>query len=207
MSDRESLDYMKASIVHRVKGPTILLGSGTYFDYESPETSEITIEDVAYSLAFICRFAGQCVEQQTGQRVYYSVAEHCVRMSRQAPAHLAYDALMHELGEAATGVDMTSPLKFICPDYKAIEKRCDAALMTRFGVKMSDPDAIKLLDLRMLATERRDLMAQTGKLWSCLDGIEPFEERIVPWRMMPSTAATVFLTKFLRLKPEGVRLT
>ena len=29
----------------------ILLGSGTYFDYQHPETSRLTIEDIAYGLA------------------------------------------------------------------------------------------------------------------------------------------------------------
>lgn len=37
-----------AAPVHRIIGPTILLGSGTYFDFDNPEAAELTVEDVAY---------------------------------------------------------------------------------------------------------------------------------------------------------------
>ncbi len=192
-----SLDQMKEASIRRIKGPTILLGSGTYFDFEAPETTELTIEDVAFGLAFACRFAGQCVSSRTGKRVFYSVAEHCVRMSEVAPPELAFDALMHELGEATCG-DMTGPLRSICPDYKRTEKRCEAAGIARFGVKMTDPAAIKLLDLRMLATERRDLMRWGGEDWQWVNGAKPFDFEIVPWSP-PELAAEIFLDRYYEL--------
>jgi uncharacterized protein len=64
----------------------ILLGSGTYFYYLEPHSADVTIEDIAYGLAFAGRFAGQCVSRATGKRVFYSVAEHCVRMSLVVPS-------------------------------------------------------------------------------------------------------------------------
>ena len=184
--------------IHRIVGPTILLGSGTYFDFESPETSELTIEDVAYGLAFACRFAGQCVSRVTGQRVFYSVAEHCVRMTWIVPEELAYDALMHELGEATCG-DTTGPLKSICPEYKAVEKRCEAAAYRRFGVQMSDPAAIKRADLVMLATEKRDLMPCRDEVWPLCEGVQPSKYPIVPWS--PDAAAGAFLRQYKELRP------
>ncbi len=179
--------------VRRVIGPTILLGSGSYFDFEDPASSNITIEDIAYGLAFTCRFAGHCRERSTGQRVFYSVAEHCVRMSEIVPVEHAYDALMHELGEAVCG-DMTSPLKSICPDYKAVEKRCQAALERRFSVTMRDRELIKHFDLVMLATEQRDLMPTSGEQWGCLAGIKPLEETIVP--RAAENAAVEFIERY-----------
>jgi hypothetical protein len=193
MHDIESL---KAASIRRIQGPTILLGSGTYFDFEDPASAELTIDDVAYGLAFACRFAGQCVERATGRRVFYAVAEHCVRMSDEAPPPLKLYALMHELGEATCG-DMTGPLKTLCPDYKGVEKRCEAAAMQRFGIPPVDLDAIKLLDLRMLATERRDLMPWSGESWAWVKGAEPFDFAISPWD--PYFAAEQFLDRYQKL--------
>lgn len=194
------IEQMKVASIRRIKGPTILLGSGTYFDFEDPETSEITIEDVAYGLGYTCRFAGQCWSRILGRRVFYSVAEHCVRMSRAAPPELQFQALMHELGEPVCG-DMTGPLKSICPDYKAVEKRCEAAIAAKFGVVMNDPDAIKHLDLRMLATERRDLMRWSGEDWAWTKGAEPFDFEIIPWS--PEAAARAFLTRYKELAGQS----
>ncbi len=110
--------------VRRIIGPTILLGSGTYFDFDNPEGSELTIEDVAYGLAFQSRFSGQCVSRRSGKRAYYSVAQHCVIVAGYAEPGQKLAALMHEVGEATCN-DMSSPLKSQCPDYKRIEKRCE----------------------------------------------------------------------------------
>jgi len=190
--------------VTRIVGPTIMLGSGSYFDFETPETSHLTIEDVAYGLASASRFAGQCVSSLTGKRVRYSVAEHCVRMSweveKDPEAQLgdALDALMHELGEPTCG-DMTGPLKSLCPDFKAIEKRCEAAAQAQFGIRMRDPLLIKRHDLRMLATEKRDLMpAAAGHSWSWVAGHEPYDWEILsPWEF--EMAALRFIHRYRAL--------
>jgi hypothetical protein len=189
------------SNVRRIVGPTILLGSGTYFDFENPEAAELTIEDVAYGLAFQSRFAGQCVSRRTGKRVYYSVAQHCVIVAGHADRGYKMAALMHEVGEATCN-DMSSPLKSQCPDYKRIEKRCEAAGFVRFGVKMIDPTYIKHLDLRMLATEQRDIMPTRGETWGTLNDIEPFDAEIFPWEN-PHNAAEVFLETFHALRRSG----
>lgn len=194
------IEQMKQASIRRIKGPTILLGSGTYYDFEAPEASEITIDDVAYGLAYACRFAGQCWSPILQRRVFYSVAEHCVRGSFQAEAEgrldLAFDFLMHELGEPVCG-DMTGPLKSICPEYKVVEKRCEAANAARFGVEIRDPDAIKLIDLRMLATERRDLMRWGGEEWEWSKGAQPYDFKILPWA--PDVAAEAFLQRYAEL--------
>lgn len=195
------IDELKDVVSRQIKGPKILLGSGTYFDFTNPEGSEITIEDVAYALAFECRFAGQCVQRLTGRRVFYSVAEHCWRMSHavvdEGRPDLALAALMHEAGEGPCG-DMTGPLKLLCPDYKTVEKRCERAILTRFGVEITDPDAIKFFDLRMLATERRDLMPWAGEDWEFTKGAAPFLWSIDP--LGSNLAAHLFLNRYAELK-------
>ena len=166
-------------MIARIKGPTILLGSGAYFDFTDPEGSaaRVTIEDVAWGLAGCARFAGQTIGH--GGRRHYSVAEHCFRMAVAVPPALALAALLHDCGEAVCG-DMTAPLKALCADFAEIEQRCGAALQSRFGAPAADPALLKHWDLRMLATERRDLMNWQGEAWACLDGIEPLAGRIVP---------------------------
>ncbi|WP_327211012.1 hypothetical protein [Rhizobium leguminosarum] len=183
----------------RVEGPTILLGSGYYYDYEHPEDSLMTIEDVAYGLAFTCRFRGQCVERATGRRVFYSVADHCEIMSRVVPPELAFDALMHEVGETVVG-DPPTPLKGFCPEIRVVEKRCEAAGLELFSVPMSDRVLLKRFDLAMMATERRDLMPWNGERWPFLDdaGVEPLPQRIVP--RSPEESAAAFLRRFDELK-------
>lgn len=197
MSDtsEQLIETMRASVIRKAIGPTILLGSGTYFDFEDPESSEITIEDIAYGLAFEGRCAGQCFSRILNRRVFYSVAEHCVRMSHAVEPHLAMAALLHEAGEAVCG-DMTAPLKSLVPSFKAIEKRCEAAILNRFGVTISDPVELKKADIRMLATERRDLLLWRGERWSMTD-IEPYDFEIVPWP--PEGAALAFLERYSEL--------
>lgn len=186
--------------VSRIIGPTILLGSGTYFDYEAPEASSILIEDVAYAHGYDGRFAGQCYSVLLGRRVFYSVAEHCVRMSYIVPPEHAYDALMHEVGEAVCR-DIPGPLKLLCPEFKAIEKRIEAALHKRFGVEMRDPKLIKHYDRVMLATEKRDLMHPNADQddWSFIAGAEPLPEIIIPWS--PDEAVNRFLLRYEELRP------
>ena len=189
---------MQAASVRYITGPTILLGSGAYLDYGAPEDCNLTIDDVAYGLAHTGRFQGQCVDQATGKRVFYSVAEHCVRMAAAVPPPHSYDALMHELGEVACG-DMPSPLKRLCPEYREIEKRCEAAARIKFNVAMKAPDVIKRFDLIMLATERRDLMPGRDD-WEMIGGALPLPGRITPWDS--EAAARSFLAAYRIYKPK-----
>ncbi|WP_202615455.1 hypothetical protein [Rhizobium deserti] len=193
--DEAVIENMRASVIRKAIGPTILLGSGTYFDFEDPESSEITIEDIAYGLAFEGRCAGQCYSRLLQRRVFYSVAQHCVLMSLMVPPELQLQALMHEAGEAVCG-DMTAPLKSLNPSFKAIEKRCEAAILQRFGITMTDLVALKHHDIRMLATERRDLLLWRGEKWSLTD-IEPYDFHITPWT--PEQAAEAFLARYAEL--------
>ncbi|UXS00805.1 hypothetical protein [Agrobacterium tumefaciens] len=191
-----------SSNIHQINGPTILLGSGTYFNFHNPEAAELTIEDVAYSLSFQSRFTGHCVSRRTGERVYYPISQHCVVMAGHAEPGHKMAALMHEVGEVTCG-DMNAPLKSECPDYKRIEKRCEAAGLARFGVEVRDPTYIKFLDMRMLATEQRDLMPTKGETWGMIKGVEPFDAEIFPWEN-PHKAAEIFLETYHHLRRSGL---
>ncbi|WP_246828120.1 hypothetical protein [Rhizobium binae] len=194
MNDISTIESMRECAIRRAIGPTILLGSGTYFDFEDPENSDITIEDVAYGLAFEGRNSGQSYSRILRKRVFYSVAEHCVRMSVAVQEHLALQALMHEAGEAVCG-DMNAPLKSLNPSFREVEKRCEAAILKKFGITITDPVEIKRADLRMLATERRDLLPWMGERWGIDDHeVSPYDFEIIPWTQ--DVAAEAFLARY-----------
>lgn len=181
---------MNAPTVVGVRGPTILTSTGSYFSFERPEESVYGIQEIAHALSNICRFTGHC-------REFYSVAQHSVFVSRIVPPEDALAGLLHDAAEAFVG-DMAKPLKVLLPQYKEIEDRVEAAVFKRFGLPAKLPASIKPADLRMLATEQRDLMrVGEGHVWTMLKGIDPLEERISAWSS--AQAYRVFLQRYQEL--------
>lgn len=68
-----------------------------------PTEDMICIEDIAYALGRINRFAGQSDR-------FWSVAEHSILVSRLVPEHVALPALLHDASEAYIN-DVPSPVK------------------------------------------------------------------------------------------------
>ena len=174
--------------IRHIVGPTIMLRSGVYFDFEAPEDCAISISDIAWSLAHLCRFTGHT------QR-FYSVAEHSVHCSHLVPEEDAFAALMHDAVEAVVG-DMSRPLKSLLPGYKEIEKRCEAAILARFGLPAELPESVKRADVTMLDVERRHAMGAGREHWPGItgasDGIRT--PRIEFW--LPRDARIQFLARF-----------
>lgn len=202
---------VKDAAARTVKGATIAWYGDRYFDFDSPETCSITLEDYAYALAFGSpRWRGQCRLWSTGERVQYVCAEHCWRGAMQLiadgyPASDALAFLMHEADEVPLP-DMPGPAKpKLGPQYAALCARISAALNERFRVPSADPNLMKRYDIRLLMTERRDLMGiPEGGIWSnggsgqtSTEGYEPFERRITP--LPPKRAAEAFLDLYRQL--------
>lgn len=164
--------------------PIITTYSGRQFDILRPEESEFDIWDIAHALSQICRFTGHTHR-------FYSVAQHADLVSRIVPAEFALAGLLHDAAEAFIG-DVSSPLKHLLPDYKAIEARVDAAIWTRFGLPATLPPEVKAADLAALATEQRDLMGE--KHLVC----EPLPEKIIP--LPAGLAKKRFLARFFELR-------
>lgn len=180
------------------------MGSGHVYDLLSPETSMITIEDVAYGLAFRPKFGGQTVSQVFRRRRFYSLAEHCVRGSHIVDPSCARDFLFHELDKVIWG-DFASAQINVAAALGSLGQRTRRAHADKFRVSREMSDEVRRVDLIMEATERRDLLPPTkvlsrAVLWSHLEGIEPLAERIEPWT--PEEAAEMFLLRAIDLEDE-----
>ncbi|AUH51198.1 phosphohydrolase [Chromobacterium sp. ATCC 53434] len=161
--------------------------SGRLVDLLHPSQADIDIQDIAHHLAHICRFGGAC-------RPFYSVAEHSVRVAGILPPRLMRAGLLHDAQEAYIG-DVVTPLKRVLPSYQYTEGLVAAAVEARYGLQLSEEDraAIRRADLVLLATERRDLMPQSGVEWPILAGVAPLPELIKPMSMEQAAARFVSL--------------
>jgi uncharacterized protein len=174
--------------VRRAVGPTILLHSGAYFDFEDPAAQPVVIEDIAHALANLCRFTGHT------QR-FYSVAEHSVWCSEIVPKEHALAALLHDAVEAFVG-DVSRPLKALLPEYREVEKRIEAAVLPMFGLSLPLHPAVKEADARMLLVEQAQAMGNADD-WPDFAGLQPADVRLGFWH--PASARTFFLQRYYEL--------
>lgn len=162
--------------------PTINTLDQRLFNYENPSFEGFSVEGLSLALSKLCRFTGHT-------RGFYSVAEHCVLVSRMLPREIAVYGLVHDLHEAVMG-DVNSPLKSMIPDYKAIENKVEAALMDWLGL-IESPEiraAVKRADTLAYLAERTLLLPplppdhpEHGYIVMPEKGTE--ERRIVDWAM------------------------
>ena len=174
---------------------TILTQSGRSINLLQPDPALICIEDIAHGLSHLCRFTGHT-------RSFYSVAQHSLHVSYAVPAKYAFEALLHDATEAYLG-DVSSPLKALLPEYRLLEHSMDRAIRKRFGLPAMQSLHVKHADLRMLATERRDLMPHHADAWPILAGIEAQPLSLVP--KDPGHARELFLSEFENLTRKAQR--
>lgn len=155
----------------------------------SPDPAEVDPVDIAHALSLICRYGGH-VER------FYSVAEHCVLMSRHVPEEFALWALLHDATEAYVG-DMIRPLKHSMPEYVDAEDRVMEAVAIRFGLATSVmPDKVKDADNRIILDERAAVLRPTGEVWAA-DALRPLGVRIHAWG--PERAEEEYLARLSHL--------
>ena len=174
--------------------PDILLRSGNFFNFLTPEASTITVEDIASGLANEARFNGQT-------HSFYSVAQHSVLVSLIVPPACAWEALFHDCAESVMK-DIPKPLKRLLPDYQALEHKVEVAILAKLGISLPLHPSIKEADLILLMTEKRDLMPPHDHLeWP---GVLPMLATIVP--LAPVEAYGYFMDRYRQLvaQREGV---
>jgi hypothetical protein len=153
-----------------------------------PRPEDVDIVDIAHALSMQCRFGGHCTR-------FYSTAEHSVYVSHHCGS-AALIGLLHD-GSEAYLLDMLAPIKEYMPDYKAAEKRCQAAVYRAFGLPEVPPPGIKIADRRMLKTERMQIMAASADAW-VIDAEDSLPIQIAGWS--PTVAKVAFLDRFEQLR-------
>lgn len=161
---REGADWLR--------GDWMQLYSGKRFYPMDPRPEDIDPRDIAHALSLLCRYGGHIHR-------FYSVAEHCVLMSRiVAPEH-ALAALLHDATEAYV-VDVPRPLKRYLADYQAVEATVWAAVCDHFGLDTELPPEVKDADTRILLNETALLMPGTAD-WAVAMGVEPLDVIVTGW--------------------------
>ena len=164
--------------------------TGKAFRPLSPSPGSIDIRDIAHSLALLCRFNGHCNQ-------FYSVAEHCVRISNVVPADQALWGLLHDAAEAYIS-DLPRPVKRQVPEFERFEDDLLQLIMAHYQLPWPMPADVKRADDVLLATEMRDLMAAPPMPWG-LD-VDPLPDTIIP--MGPAQAEATFLARFEELTAD-----
>ncbi len=180
---------------------------GKAFDFESPTVDMVNIVDIAQSLSHLCRFTGH-------SRIFYSVAEHSVHMSRHLWARGGHDrercrrlaqwGLLHDAVEAYVG-DMASPLKSLLPEYRTIEHRIEAVVLAAFGITETKPKEVQEADRVFLMSEATALLGRPPRPWPT--EASQVDARSLPnWEppcWAPQVAMAEFLGDFGRLFPPA----
>lgn len=182
----------------------IVTYTGKCFDLLSPTPDMVCIEDIAHSLANLCRYTGHV-------REFYSVAQHCVLAANADAPCNPLQRLLHDAAEAYTG-DMASPWKqLLCVDvpetvqrnqhYVAIrdwEQKIQNVIGLALKVNLEHSAGVKEVDNRMYFTEIRDLMSQSDEFAKWKGNLKPYKNKIVCWN--PKVAEVVFLGIYNKLK-------
>lgn len=142
---------------HRIETYT-----GRFYDYDDPQPEQIAIEDIAHSLSQVSRFGGHTA-------TFYSVAEHCVLVSRLLETGSArryqLPGLLHDAHEAYLG-DLPTPLKSALGDeWTTLAFAADTAIGLAFEVDPYDFNAgpVKWADAVALRLEAHKLKFSRGE--------------------------------------------
>jgi hypothetical protein len=176
----------------------IALLSGAMFNYNKPEESDVTIEDIATALSNVCRFSGHLPR-------FYSVAQHLVNTSFIVPEQHAFTALMHDTAEAFTN-DLPTPLKWALPIFKELEVKIESAMGDKFGFQYPYPPEVKLADTQMLLLEKNYVKEDTNQ-WEYYGDVkfEHLRDKVDLDSWQPRRAKREFLERYYELQEKKSR--
>lgn len=171
--------------------------SGRAFDPLRFDPSDLHLEDIAHSLAHICRYNGHC-------KRFYSVAEHSVRLavaagSRYGNGYVARYLLLHDASEAYLA-DIPRPLKerHEFDFYREAEAKLQVAIYRKWVGSALKPAEVRKMDTEILGTEARELF--DGALIPDWGELAPpskhFDILNLRWGLEPEHAKGMFLGVF-----------
>lgn len=165
--------------------------TGAQYYPADPRVEDVRLLDIAHHLSMECRFCGACHR-------FYSVAEHCVHVSRVVPKDYALVGLLHDAPEAYIK-DIHRPLKVSLGNYKDLERLNWAVIAERFRLPAKIPAEVHYADNAVLMAERAQLMAPTGRAWNI--PVTPADITVQAWS--PELAKREFLWRYVELTGEA----
>lgn len=180
---------IKNAMIQR-EGDWMQTFSGKQFWPLDPHIEDLDITDIAAALSKDCRYGGHTLK-------FYSVAEHCVLMWREArrvgcSIRDQRTTLMHDASEGYLR-DIIRPIKPDLTNYKAIEDRLMRCIAERFDIDWPIPPHIKALDERVGLSEAAQIMAPPTAPWVVnFDAATPLDVRIECWT--PDVAFAQFMS-------------
>ncbi len=172
--DPNAVSFLKSFVSQTYTGLTM--------DLTNPRPEDMSIIDAAHHLARITRYGGAIKTD------CYSVAEHSYLMAKYIIdnaqellavelAHgerldldvvwmMAYEALMHDVGETWYG-DIRAPLKKMFPEFKRFCVKTDNVAADKWGYSREKPAPVEQLDKRIVADEKAALLnpLANGNAW------------------------------------------
>lgn len=143
--------------------------SGKTLNLLSPTPDQIDIEDIATALSRTPMYAGESEH-------FYSVAQHSFEVARNVDKQQFRLAGLLSRAAAAYIGDI-SRIRASFPDLANAERRIQEAIHKRFGLPETLPEEmsreIQRVELKVQATEFRDLLPQDGFNWYEASGIYP----------------------------------
>lgn len=211
------------------RGNWFQTASGRVFFPSAPKAAEIFLFDIARGLSMQCRFNGQVdhyysvAEHSRHVSLRVAPVEELDILARASSpvGKKAYEdlvglglvGLLHDAGEAYLG-DMVGPVKHAkgMEGYRELERVLDAQIWERFdlwayarGAASASSEvgkAVKLADIRMVLTEKRDLRQpprhQTPAWREEQNGYLPYDDMKIRGED-PETAERLFVERFQEL--------
>jgi hypothetical protein len=141
--------------------------TGKFVDIENPDPKDIVIDDIAWALSRMSRFAGHTITQ-----IPYTVAQHSILVANmcfaeQESVELATFGLLHDAAEIYIG-DIPSPVKRIQElreQIEIIESRLMEVIFKKFvGRTPSDDEklTVKHFDKKACQIESYAFMSSRG---------------------------------------------
>jgi len=148
---------------------------------------------IAQTLSRVCRFWSQTSE-------FYSVAQHCLVMETLFDdVELKKWAMLHEVFEGLTGMDVPTPIKHSkeMDSYRFAEDKALEQAAKVFGLTPPMPEEIKIIDKRLMVTEALRFMNTANYDW--IQIAEPLALSIIGKPMNMKEAEVAFLTRWYEL--------
>lgn len=168
--------------------------TGSTFFPMKPNPADVSIIDIAHSLAYQCRWGGH-------SEFFYSIAQHCCLLENYVARIMNGSALdrlmilMHDAPEAYLH-DMVRPVKQYMPEFREREDAVAECIKAWLGISgVPVPEWLTELDSRIVSDEHDQLMSGWCEHWE--HDFEPLGLHIEPW--LPRVAEQQFLMRFAYL--------